>query len=84
MDVNIKFDVNDVAKEIAAEVERHAKELVRNEIKAIENELTMLIEEQAKQLNDILSIKDMRQRERIRKALTHSLDKWTKGVLNGK
>lgn len=81
MDINIKYDISEIAEQISAEV----KTMVQNEYRAIlsdiHTQVKQLMDEQAASLAEALSIKDTRQRERVKKALSRGLDKWVSGVL---
>lgn len=81
MDINIKYDINDIADNITKDVVTRAMIAVKAEYTRLSGEMREIANNIATQINDALSIKDTRQRERVRKALTCSLDKWAKGVL---
>lgn len=81
MDINIKYDISEVAKEIADEVKITVSNEYRSMLRDIHTHVKQLMDEQAASLAEALSIKDTRQRERVKKALSRGLDKWVSGVL---
>lgn len=81
MEVKFKFDAQDVARElqeqVSAQVEKMFELRVTELVAAIKAELDV----QARAIADALEIKDNRKRERVKRALTSNLDKWTRSVL---
>lgn len=81
MEISVKYNLDDVKEKLLEEVTDAAIKAVKIEITSLAGTLRELVQKQADELNEILSIKDPKQRERVRKSLTHGLDKWTREVL---
>lgn len=78
MDINIKYDINDISAQLVADV----KKTIDKEVTAEIQRFTSLFRSNANalvaELSALLDIKDNRQRERVKKAVINNLDKWTK------
>lgn len=81
MEISVKYNLDDVKEKLLEEVTDAAVKAVKIEITSLTGTLRELVQKQADELNEILSIKDPKQRERVRKSLTRGLDKWTREVL---
>lgn len=81
MEISVKYNLDDVKEKLLEEVTDAAVKAVKIEITSLAGTLRELVQKQADELNEILSIKDPKQRERVRKSLAHGLDKWTREVL---
>lgn len=81
MEISVKYNLDDVKEKLLEEVTGAAVKAVKIEITSLTGTLRELVQKQADELNEILSIKDPKQRERVRKSLTRGLDKWTREVL---
>lgn len=82
MEWNVKINTADISDYVLKEVITTAKAAVKAEITKLTGELRELITQQAADLSAALSIKDEKRRERVKRTLTRSLDKWTQGVLH--
>lgn len=76
MDINIKYDINDISAEILETVGKTVDELVTAEVKRLASLFKTKTTELISEITTALEIKDTRQRERIKRSMTNSLDKW--------
>lgn len=78
MDINIKYDVDDISVQIVEDVKRTIEKEVNLQIKQLSATFAEGAATLTSELIKLLDIKDNRQRERIQRAVTTNLDKWTK------